>query len=208
MADVCYDWSGPSCSGRVIAPTGVSMEQRSTIIEVDGSQWLIDPFDDISDHVSSPVAGIIVTTTHHWRDAIELADRYDVTIEVPSWFRSIPAHAERVSTPTVDGFSFIEIADTWLWQEAALWNGSSLIVGDALTTSSVMGQHPLNLYPYLFLHPPEVLAEITPDRLICGHGDPVDSRVDDAIEQALTVSPWMMPFSIISFLYRSTFSDL
>ena len=103
-----------------------------------------------------------------------LAERYDVPIEVPAWFRSLPDRAYRVTDPSLEGFSFLPVTQNVLWQETALWNRETLITGDAVSTSDWIGPEQVSLYPYLWFRPPAWMEGLDPARVICGHGDPLE----------------------------------
>lgn len=176
-----------------------TMQRASHALVVDDEVWLVDPLDadGVDELVSSfgTVAGVVVTLGRHTRDAATLARRYDVSVHLP---KPLAGVARGIDTP-VELFEY-ELADTgyrvlpildWPgWREVALYHdgAGTLLVGDALGTAPyfITGTERLGVSPALRLVPPRAtFGQLTPERILVGHGTGIMTNATDALEDAL-----------------------
>ncbi len=143
--------------------------------------WLIDPFEDevaltAAAELGRP-AGVIQLLDRHNRDCSAIAQRLEVTRRrVPG---SIP------DSP----FAIVPVVRRRWWQEVALWweQQQALIVAEAVGTAPVfaLGRR-LGVHPMLRLTPPRSLSARRPERLLVGHGPPLESGAAAALDEALS----------------------
>jgi hypothetical protein len=73
----------------VAHPNEVGRRTSHAAVGDDGDLWLIDPLDapGLDERLASlgDVAGVVVCSDYHARDAATLARRHDVSVRVPSW---------------------------------------------------------------------------------------------------------------------------
>jgi len=159
----------------------------------DGDVWVVDPVDaDGVDELFEEygdVAGVVVLMDRHSRDAAAVAERHDVPIHVPSFVdpgvdaRTLPLTNELAGT----GFEVIRVVNVPGWSEAALYDGETLVVGDALGTADYFtaGEERVGVHPMLRVKPPEDLMGLRPERVLVGHGEGVMFDATDALRYAL-----------------------
>jgi hypothetical protein len=157
--------------------------RRAAHALLDGDRvWLIDPFADeralsAAAELGRP-AGVIQLLDRHNRDGSDIAQRLEVTRwRVPGSLPDSP-------------FTIISVARRRWWQEVALWweKQEALIVAEAVGTAPVFALgRPLGVHPMLRLTPPRVLASPgrRPERLLVGHGAPLESGAAAALDEAL-----------------------
>jgi len=113
-----------------------------------------------------------------------------VPVYVPDWMSGVE---EDVDAPVVrfqDGvgeFAVETVVDNPFWQEAALFDGETLLVPEALGTVSYFrapGER-LGVHPMLRAVPPRSLREYDADRLLVGHGEGLFEDVRPAIRSAI-----------------------
>jgi hypothetical protein len=196
-----------------IAYPDETMQRASHAVESDGGLWLLDPVDvDGLDELLAEYAdpeGVVVLLDRHKRDAAAIATRHDVPVYVPEWMDGVVGDLD---APTnrfdreLAGFDAIRLIDNPLWQEAALFDGETLVVPEALGTSEYFraAGEPLGVHPMLRLLPPRTLRSYDPDRLLVGHGEGVFEDVGRAIRRAIDGSrrnaPSLYAKSVRSFL--------
>jgi hypothetical protein len=179
-----------------------TMQRASHAVERDGDVWLIDPvdtegLDDLLDEYGE-VAGVIVLLDRHKRDSAALATRHDVAVHVPSWMsgvaKDLDAPVERFDDE-IAGFEAERLIDNPAWQEAALFDGETLVVPEALGTVdyfTASGER-VGVHPMLRLLPPRSLKKYDPERLLVGHGEGLDENVAEAIDSAISGSVTKAP---------------
>lgn len=177
------------------------MQRASHALTVEGDVWLFDPLDahGLDEELASLgiVAGIVLLSNRHGRDADHLAQRHDVSIHVPGWF---DAHKIDFEAPVETfndeldetGFEVCWRIDRFLQEGALLHPGrKTLLVGDSLMTAGVLtgkdGRLALGL-PLMRLWPPQVDPEsLDVERVLVSHGKPVFDDAQVALEQALAM---------------------
>jgi hypothetical protein len=156
----------------------------------DGEQvWLVDPFQDetalaAAAELGRP-AGVIQLLDRHNRDCSVIAQR----LEVSRW--RLPA-----SIPDAP-FEVIPVVRQRWWQEVALWweRERALVVAEAVGTAPVfaLGRR-LGVHPLLRLTPPRgALTRHRPERLLVGHGEPLQSDAAAALDEALATARGDIP---------------
>lgn len=208
------------------------LQRASSALAVDGDVWVVDPvdtpgLDDLLD-VLGDVRGVVVLLDRHWRDADAVADRHDVPVFVPDRFTGV--HASKPSAdssgrgsestgvrenemdaevrrlgdrlPDTD-FRARTVVDNRFWQEAALFDGETLVVPEAVGTTGYFApaENRLGVHPLLRLTPPRgPLGGIGPDRIVVGHGGGVTDGATVALENALASSRRGAPRSFAAML--------
>ncbi len=142
--------------------------------------WLIDPFEDetalsAAAELGRP-AGVIQLLDRHNRDGAQIAQRLE-----------IERHRLPGSLPDAP-FAIIPVIRRPWWQEVALWweAEAALVVAEAVGTAPVfaVGRR-LGVHPMLRLTPPRALSGRRPERLLVGHGAPLESDAGPALDEAL-----------------------
>ncbi|MFB6132370.1 MAG: hypothetical protein ABEJ44_03060 [Halanaeroarchaeum sp.] len=155
-----------------------TMERTGHAVATDAGVWIVDPvdapgIDELIDEVGS-VVGVVVLLDRHQRDADEVARRYDVPVYLPGYVdREFDAPVERVGVRLPDtDVRIIHSVDLPFWQEGALYDGETLVVADALGTTGyfAVGREKIGVHPLLRPLPPTALRDLTPSRILSGHG--------------------------------------
>lgn len=181
-----------------IAHPTEQMQRASHALAVEDDVWLIDPLDargldGILDELGE-VAGVVVLTNSHGRDADTLADRYDVAIHTPACFDDARAEFAAPVVPITDelaatGFDLVWEKDAAGWKEGALYHADreTLVVADTLMTSLFTDETGrLELFPFFRLSPPrDGLGGLAVDRVLVGHGEPVVADAEAKLDAAL-----------------------
>lgn len=182
-----------------IAHPDEGMQRASHALAVpseDGSEeddvWVVDPVDgegvdDLLDELGT-VRGVVVLMDRHARDAKAFADRYDVPIFVPSFVDpgiDAPTQPLGDSLPGTD-FEVVRTVDWPIWDEAALYDGETLVVGDLVGTVDyfLTDRERVGVHPLLRISPPRALRRFTPERILSGHGEGVMDNATRALEDA------------------------
>ncbi|QDX41014.1 hypothetical protein [Salarchaeum sp. JOR-1] len=196
-----------------IAHPDEAMQRASHVLEIDGDAWVIDPVDapDVDDLVAEfgeEVAGVVVLSDRHARDADAFGERHDAPVYVPSF---VTPELSGPSTPFSDeledtGFEVLRAVDVPGWREAALYDGETLVVADAVgdTAYFTAGDERIGVHPMLRAFPPNSLRGLEPARILSGHGPGVltgaASALDDAYRTARRNIPRVMANSLKSLL--------
>ncbi len=174
--------------------------RTSHALVADGSVWLVDPVDFdgldklVADH--GEVAGVVFLLDRHRRDSVAVAERHEVPIHLPGPLGALTGEL-RTATEAFDGelvdsgYRSIPILDRGFWREAALFDGRTLIVPEAVGTSDffTVGSEPLGVHPVLRLTPPRrQLGNLDPDRVLVGHGEGVMADGSRVLASALAGS--------------------
>jgi len=170
-----------------------TMERASHAVESDGQLWVIDPVDaeGVDDLLAeSEVGGVVVLLDRHERDSAAVARRHDVPVYVPDWMSGVESDIDAPVVRFSDGvgeFALETVVDNPFWQEAALFDGETLVVPEALGTVSYFrapGER-LGVHPMLRAVPPTALSAYDADRLLVGHGEGLFEDVRPAIKNAV-----------------------
>lgn len=160
--------------------------------------WLVDPLraPGIEDRLRElgNVVGVVVLLGRHSRDAVTFARRFDVPLYLPVWVDvDVPEDVGIVrieeGLPGTE-FELLETVDLPLWHEAALYDGETLLVADALGTANYFttSEESIGVHPLLRLLPPKTLTDLDPARILTGHGEGVmrraSSELSDSLENA------------------------
>jgi len=160
------------------------MARAAHALVVDGQVWLIDPFED-AEALSAAAqlgatAGILQLLDRHNRDCAALAQRLGVPL-----LRLPTEEAQMPFTP-------VPVISTPVWREVALWwaQERALIVAEAIGTAPLFAlRRRAGVHPLLRLIPPRgQLSRFEPERLLVGHGPPLQSAGGEALQEALATS--------------------
>jgi glyoxylase-like metal-dependent hydrolase (beta-lactamase superfamily II) len=167
------------------------LERCSHALVADRRVWLIDPVagDGVEERIraAGEAAGVIQLLDRHNRDCAELARRLGVP-------HHLVPHEAIAEAP----FAFLTIREGRWWNEVALWwpDERVLVSGDALGTSryyQARGER-IAVHPLLRLRPPRrQLGRLSPDRILCGHGEGIHARAETALREALRTARRRIP---------------
>jgi hypothetical protein len=184
------------------------MQRASVALAVDGDVYLVDPLDgdgveelyaDLGD-----VAGVVLGLDRHKRDAAAFADRHDVPVYVPEWMREavesdLQARVEgfEATLPGTD-YRSIQVRNGRFWKEMALFDPETgtLVIPEAVGTSDyfLAGDERLGVHPMLRSVPPRrALGDLSPERILVGHGAGIEDDATEALRDALSGSRRRMP---------------
>jgi hypothetical protein len=188
--------------------------RTSHAVDCEDGVWLIDPLDapgveatvaDLGD-----VAGVVVLSAYHARDAGTVADRYDVPVTVPAWLSRVP---DRIEAPvrriegTFADFELRRARPLSLWRECVAYRPAdgTLYVPDYLSPlpAFTVGDERLGLPALSRLSPPRrTFGDLAPERLLFGHGAGVFDDAAAALADALDGAPRRFPRALVSNLPR------
>jgi hypothetical protein len=156
------------------------MARAAHAVREGGHVWLIDPFEDAAALKAATelgeVSAVIQLLDRHNRDCEPIAARLGVPLlRLPAQVAGGP-------------FTVISVISRPWWREVALWwpDQRALIVAEAIGTSPMFAlDRPLGVHPMLRLTPPGALRAHQPERVLVGHGPPVEMGGEVALSQAL-----------------------
>jgi hypothetical protein len=161
-----------------------AMARSAHALVSQGGVWLIDPFEDspaiaAATELGEP-AGVIQLLDRHNRDSEAIAGRLGVPLErLPESLGAAP-------------FEIVPVISRRGWNEIALWWAAeqTLIVAEALGTAPAFALgRPLGVHPLLRLIPPRgSLSRHRPQRILVGHGPPLEEGATAALTEALARS--------------------
>ncbi|MFC7136503.1 hypothetical protein ACFQRB_08185 [Halobaculum litoreum] len=179
----------------------------------DDGVWLVDPLDapGLDDRVAAlgEVAGVVVLSSYHARDAGVLAERHGVPVHLPEWMdrvaRRVDAPVERFAEsfgdPAVRVRRFEPLS---MWREAVAFREAdgTLVVPDLLGTGPGyrVGDERVGVVLSHRLAPPRSLADLDPDRILFGHGEGVFEDAGEALTDALAGARRRFPRALASTL--------
>jgi hypothetical protein len=177
-----------------IAAEPARMRRASHALADDGGVWLIDPVDGegLGERLAAlgEVRGVIQLLDRHPRDCAALAERHGVPLLRTPFDRVAGAPFEPVA-----------VVRRRRWSETALWwpERGALVVPEALGTAPYYRApgEPLGVHPLLRLTPPRALAGFDAERLLPGHGAPLEgpdvaAQVRRAVDQSRREIPrWL-----------------
>ena len=190
------------------------LQRASHALAVDGDVWVVDPVDaaGLDDLLAGlgTVAGVVVCSAWHARDAGAVARRHGVPVSVPAWVnriaRRVDAPVRRVAGELADtGYRALRIAPHPLWREAALYRAAdgTLVVPDSVGTAPYFrapGER-VGVSPYQRAWPPRrALGGLAPERLLVGHGEGVFDDAAGALADALAGARRRAPAAIATNL--------
>jgi hypothetical protein len=170
------------------------MARAAHALAGDGRVWLIDPFDDPGAleavaGLGEP-AGVIQLLDRHNRDCAALAARLGVPhLRLPQAGSGTP-------------FEVLGVISTVGWHEIALWwaERETLVVAEAVGTNPAfaLGRR-AGVHPMLRVLPPRrALTGVSPERLLCGHGRPLQSGGAEALQDAFDHARSDLPRLLLS----------
>lgn len=182
-----------------IAHPDEAARRASHALHGDDGVWLFDPLDapGIDPLITrlGDIAGVAVLSNYHRRDADVFAERYDVPVTVPGWFDDVAdtldARVERTDDALGDSGFRVRRADPLPgWREAVAWrdDDATLYAADMLSALPQYCVGDETVAPYLLLRffpPRRVFADVTPERIICGHGTGVFEDAAEALDHGL-----------------------
>lgn len=193
---VIDQWDGGI--GWLAPPDEGGQRASHAIVGEDGGVWVIDPLDapGVDELLAEfgTVAGVAVLSNYHARDAGTVAARHDVPVYLPHWMGRV---ADRVEAPIeryvqelgTSGLSVHQCSPLPGWQEGIAYRQSdrTLYAPDVLGTGSdwTVGEERIALFLLARLFPPAVLEELSPERILIGHGDGVFEDASAALDEAL-----------------------
>lgn len=177
------------------------MQRASHALAADGDVWVVDPVDaaGVDDLLAEfgEVAGVAVCLGRHTRDADAVARRHDAPVYLPDWMTgvadSLEAPVERYGRELDEsGYRALTVRDAAFpqWQEVGLYNeaNGTLLVPEAVGTAPFFraeGER-LGVHPMLRFTPPRhALGDLSPERVLVGHGEGVTTDATTALRAAL-----------------------
>lgn len=201
------------------------MRRASHVVVEDGDAWVVEPVDadGLDDLLAGcgTVAGVVVLSDYHRRDAAAVADRHGVPVYLPEWLSDLAADVDaptevfRGVLPGTD-LHRVRLFDGPLWREVALYDRETgtLLATESLATADALTRagERLAVSPYVRLFPPrDALAPLDVRRVLVGHGEPVLSDADAALEAALANARRGAPAVLVRkapYLLRAAFVAL
>lgn len=194
-----------------IAHPGETMERVSHALVTEAGVWLVDPID--ADGVDAlleeygDVAGVIVLSNYHARDADRFAARYDVPVTLPEPMDSVAddlfVDVNRLTVGgTVGEYELLEVANNGSsWQEYALYDGETLVASESVGTADYIrvGDERLGVLLLTRLTPPRAaFGDLAPDRIVSGHGSGVHEDAAEALDDALRNARRRLPRALVA----------
>jgi len=200
------EWSG----GLSWLATGESGRRASHAIVCEDGVWLFDPLDapGIRDHIADlgEVVGVAVLSNYHTRAAGEFAEKYGVPVSVPTWMNRVE---ERVGAPVMrydnklngTEFSVSRLNPIPGWREGIAFRecDGTLYVPDVLGSAPVFraGDERVGVYLLARVFPPrDVFDGVCPDRILFGHGTPIENGAKNALTDALSGARRRFPHAL------------
>jgi hypothetical protein len=179
-----------------------AMHRTSHAVETEEGVWVIDPVDapGLDDELAElgEVVGVTLLLDRHKRDTAAVAERHGVPVSLPEALAGVAddldTETEVYSRALPDtAFRTITVVDNRLWHEVALYDreGGTLIVPEAVGTVDFFrtGSERLGVHPGLRLFPPrKALGDLSPERVLVGHGPGVFDDAANALRVALSRS--------------------
>jgi hypothetical protein len=180
-------------------PNETGHRTSHAVVGTDGGVWVIDPLDapGIDEELSplGDVRGVLVCSNYHVRDAERFATRYDAPVYCPSWLSRAVSKLDAPIDPETDpvgtsGFELRRCRPFPGWSEAVAYRESdeTLYVPDVLGTAPLftVGEEQLGMYLLCrFLPPRAVFDDLTPRRILVGHGTGIFENASIALRTAL-----------------------
>ncbi|WP_135304008.1 hypothetical protein [Haloarcula amylovorans] len=182
--------------------------RTSHAVRADGGVWLFDPLDapGVSDLYADlgPVAGVAVFSDYHARDAAAFAVRHDVPVTVPT---GVDRAADVIDAPveradSLAGFELRRLNPLRAWHETVAYRerDGTLYVPDFLAGGTyAVGDERLSMRVFSRLSPPrETFADLTPDRILLGHGEGIFTDAGAALDDAIAGARRRFPRALLT----------
>jgi hypothetical protein len=197
--------------GWLAHPGETGMRASHALVGDEGGVWLFDPLEapgiDGEIEELGEVAGVVVCSAYHARDADRFARRFDVPVYAPRWLdrapRRLEADLERFDgTLAGSGFAVREVSPVPGWSEAIAYRRSdgTLYVPDLLGTAPPYLAGDERLAVYLLCRPivpTGVFAGIAPERILVGHGTGLFTDAARALATALATARRRFPRALL-----------
>ena len=177
------------------------LARTSHALEVGGAVLVFDPVDapGIDERIRAlgePEA-VVQLLDRHERDSVSIAAR----LGVPHLRMELGGSKARGR--------LVRIVWNRFWREVAFWEPERrvLVVADALGTVGyfIAPGEAIGVHPLLRLRPPQVLGELEPEHILCGHGAGLHGPgAYLALREALATSRRRLPRALASSLRRKT----
>ncbi len=194
-----------------IAHPEETMERASHALATDDGVWLVDPLeaDGVGDLIDEygDVAGVVVLSNHHAREADAFAARHDVAVTLPEPMTGVAdtlgADVRRLPVGgTVGDYELLEVAHGGgTWQEYALYDGETLVASESVGSADYqrVGDERLGVMTLRRLTPPrDAFGDLSPERVVAGHGPGVHEDADAALDEALRYSRRRFPRALVA----------
>lgn len=156
------------------------MERSSHALAVDGRVWLIDPVLDEAALLAAKELGDVVAV-------IQLLDRHPRGCQMLAARYGVP-HLRLPELVADSPFELFDVVSVPGWRERGLWwpEVSLLVVPEAVGSCGYFAAgRRLGVHPLLRMLPPRKLGELSPGRLLVGHGPPLHEGAAEAMGEAL-----------------------
>lgn len=197
--------------GWLAHPDETGMRASHALVGDGGGVWVFDPLDapgiDAEIESLEEVAGVVVCSAYHARDADRFARRFDVPVYVPRWLErvsgQIDAPLERFEGELeASGFRARQASPLPGWSEAILYRRSdgTLYVPDLLGTAPPYLAGDERLAVYLLCRPvvpTGVFEGIAPERILVGHGTGVFTDAASVLAEALGTARRRFPRALL-----------
>lgn len=192
-----------------IAHPDETMERASHALATDAGVFIVDPVDaagvDNLVNEFGDVVGVVVLSNHHTRDAEPVASQHGVPIYLPKQMTDVgpdlDVPVERFSDRLPGSeYELVTVSVGSGWQEFALWDGETLVVGESLGTADYIrvGDERVGVMTLRRLTPPrDSLSQFSPERLLVGHGAGVFEDATPALCNALVYSRRRFPGALL-----------
>lgn len=193
-----------------IAHPEETMRRASHALGTADGVWVVDPIDaaGVDDLVAEygEVAGVILLSNYHTRDADVLADRHDVPVTLPTSMtglaQDLDAPVDRLDVgESVGEYELLEVARNGAaWQEYALYDGETLMASESVGSADYMcvGDERLGVMLLVRPRPPRAaFAGLSPERVLSGHGAGVHEDAAAALEDALANARRRFPRALL-----------
>ena len=177
-----------------------TMQRAGHALVDDGRVWLVDPVDakGLDGRLADlgTVAGVVVLYDYHRRDAAAIATRHDAPVLLPAGMTAlddddVAAPVRRLEGRLGDtGYYLRPVTQRRFWQEWALFDGETLVVAESLGTADYFLAPGERLGVSLARRavPPGGLADLEPERVLCGHGAGVEADAAGELQRALAAA--------------------
>lgn len=199
--------------GWLAHPDEEGQRASHAIVGDDGDVWVIDPIDapGVDDLLAAvgtgDVAGVVVLSNYHARDAGIIADRHDVPVYLPEWMgrveERIDAPIERYTeTLGESGFQVRACNPFPGCHEAIAYRESdrTLYVADVLGTAPLytVDDERIGVYLAARVFPPREMDDFVPERILVGHGTGIFEDAGAALTDATMGARKRFPKALIT----------